>query len=165
MKEHKIFESNPTLKEVHLTSDGEAFYNDNDAKMHAKTLKDKSVELVVNPLSLEVITEDAYTDESETFNHLKTGDAIDKQMIGFEATADGSENVLVQTKTEGTPLVNLPELSVEGTQEEINTGGKAINIKETPEVTAPVVEPSKDEISEVNTPVVETPVATTKKGK
>lgn len=160
MKEHKIFESNPTLKEVHLTSDGEAFYNDNDAKMHAKTLKDKLVELVVNPLSLEVITEDVYTDESEIFNHLKTGEAIGEQMTGLEAKADGSENVLVQGKPEGTALVNLPELSIEDTQKGINTAEKTINSEETPEVTAPVVE-----LSEVNTAVVETPVATTKKGK
>lgn len=56
----KIFESNPNLKEVHMTSDGQCFYNDNDAKMHAKTLEDKAVELVMNPkfiAEMEVVDE------------------------------------------------------------------------------------------------------------
>lgn len=57
----KIFESNPNLKEVHMTSDGQCFYNDNDAKMHAKTLEDKAVELVMNPtflIDIEVVDEE-----------------------------------------------------------------------------------------------------------
>lgn len=57
----KIFESNPNLKEVHMTSDGQCFYNDNDAKMHAKTLEDKAVELVMNPkfiAEMEVVDEE-----------------------------------------------------------------------------------------------------------
>jgi hypothetical protein len=45
---HEIFETNPNLKEVHMTSDGECFYNENDAKMHAKSLEDKKVEIVFN---------------------------------------------------------------------------------------------------------------------
>lgn len=58
MKKHEIFKTNPNLKEVHITSDGQAFYNDSDAKLHAKSLKDKSVELIVNPDHIEVVTED-----------------------------------------------------------------------------------------------------------
>ena len=54
---HKIFESNPQLKQVHVTADGECFYNDSDAKMHAKSLEDKKVELVLNPDHLEVVGE------------------------------------------------------------------------------------------------------------
>jgi hypothetical protein len=57
----EIFKSNPNLKEVHMTSDGQCFYNDNDAKMHAKTLEDKAVELVMNPtflVDMEVADED-----------------------------------------------------------------------------------------------------------
>ena len=57
----KIFESNPNLKEVHMTSDGQCFYNDNDAKLHAKALEDKAVELVMNPkfiAEMEVVDEE-----------------------------------------------------------------------------------------------------------
>ncbi|WP_445720229.1 hypothetical protein [Flavobacterium sp.] len=57
----EIFKSNPNLKEVHMTSDGQCFYSDNDAKMHAKTLEDKAVELVMNPtflIDIEVVDEE-----------------------------------------------------------------------------------------------------------
>ena len=40
----KVFIENPSLKECFKTSDGQYFYNQNDAKNHAKTLEDKSVE-------------------------------------------------------------------------------------------------------------------------
>lgn len=41
-----LFASNKTLNEVHITSDGTAFYSASDAKNHARTLKDKTVESV-----------------------------------------------------------------------------------------------------------------------
>lgn len=46
---NQIFEINPNLKEVFMTSDGQCFYNENDAKMHGKALENKQVELVLNP--------------------------------------------------------------------------------------------------------------------
>lgn len=39
----KVFENNPNLKVYYKTSDGTAFYNESDAKLHAKTLDDKNV--------------------------------------------------------------------------------------------------------------------------
>lgn len=39
----KVFKNNPTLESYSKTSDGTAFYNPYDAKMHAKSLKDKSI--------------------------------------------------------------------------------------------------------------------------
>lgn len=41
-----IFKANPALEKFHQTSDGQAFYNDSDARLHAKTLKDKTVKVV-----------------------------------------------------------------------------------------------------------------------
>lgn len=41
-----LFATNKTLNEVHITSDGTAFYSVSDAKNHARTLKDKTVETV-----------------------------------------------------------------------------------------------------------------------
>lgn len=47
---HKIaqglFAANKTLNEVHITSDGTAFYSKSDANNHARTLKDKAVATV-----------------------------------------------------------------------------------------------------------------------
>ena len=37
-----IFEASPAMKEVHVASDGTAFYTLNDAKNYARTLKNKS---------------------------------------------------------------------------------------------------------------------------
>lgn len=70
MKE--VFEQNPNLEKVYATSDGECFYNDNDAKNHAKKLDVKTVEIVYNENILEVIDEEELTD-------------ADKEMAEFEA--------------------------------------------------------------------------------
>lgn len=47
---HKIaqdlFAANKVLPEVHITSDGTAFYSKSDANNHARTLKDKAVATV-----------------------------------------------------------------------------------------------------------------------
>ncbi len=41
---NKIFNENPELKEFYMTSDGQAFYQESDAKNHARGLEDKKVE-------------------------------------------------------------------------------------------------------------------------
>lgn len=41
-----IFKDNPALERFHQTSDGTPFFNDGDARNHAKTLKDKTVKVV-----------------------------------------------------------------------------------------------------------------------
>lgn len=68
----EVFEQNPNLKKVYCTSDGTPFYQENDAKNHAKTLKDKSVETVYNENLLEVIDDEELSDS-------------DKEMAEFEA--------------------------------------------------------------------------------
>ncbi len=45
-----IFEANPNLKKCYQTSDGEFFYNQSDAKLHASSLKGKKVETLSRPL-------------------------------------------------------------------------------------------------------------------
>lgn len=51
----EIFNTNPKLEKCFKTSDGEHFYNETDAKNHAKSLEDKHVEKLVNP---EFLTKD-----------------------------------------------------------------------------------------------------------
>lgn len=68
----EIFEQHPNLEKVYCTADGTPFYQENDAKNHAKTLKDKSVETVYNENLLEVIGEEDLSDS-------------DKEMAEFEA--------------------------------------------------------------------------------
>lgn len=60
---HEIFETNPNLEKVHVTSDNTPFYQENDAKNHAKSLKDKTVETVYNPKTLDVVESEELTGE------------------------------------------------------------------------------------------------------
>lgn len=60
---HEIFKSNPQLKKVFVTSDDTAFYQETDAKNHAKTLEDKTVEPIFNELELTVVDEEELTAE------------------------------------------------------------------------------------------------------
>ncbi|MGE4345936.1 MAG: hypothetical protein AB7D46_00835 [Flavobacteriaceae bacterium] len=53
----KVFKDNPKLDVYFKTSDGEAFYNENDAKNYAKKLKDKKVQRVVKGAVSETETE------------------------------------------------------------------------------------------------------------
>jgi len=82
MKNHEIFKTNPNLKEVHMTSDGQAFYNDNDAKMHAKTLEKKEVELVLNSKFLVDIEVDE-EEELETVDEPKLEDLTKSELVDF----------------------------------------------------------------------------------
>jgi len=59
----KIFDINPNLKAYYKTNDGTAFYTENDAKNHARGLKDKTVEKVRNIKNIEVQSEDVQSDD------------------------------------------------------------------------------------------------------
>lgn len=104
----KIFESNPNLKEVHMTSDGQCFYNDNDAKMHAKTLEDKAVELVMNP---KFIAEMEVVDEEELNNgDVKISDMKPAELVAF---AKEKFNVELKANTPKPTLVKQVEKLIE----------------------------------------------------
>lgn len=60
---NEIFKANPHLKKVFVTSDDTAFYQETDAKNHAKTLEDKTVEPLYNELELTVVDEEELTAE------------------------------------------------------------------------------------------------------
>lgn len=137
MKTHKIFESNPNLKEVHMTSDGESFYNDNDAKAHAKTLKDKSVELVVNASLIEVTTDD-----------------IDDEY--FDA---GLEAPKVETAKVDAPKVKAPKVETA----KVETPKVEAPKVETPKEEAPKVDAPKEETAKVDAPKVDAPKVETPK--
>ncbi|RTY93242.1 hypothetical protein EKM01_03845 [Flavobacterium sp. RSP46] len=82
---HKIFETNPDLKKAYITSDGTPFYQETDAKNHAKTLNDKSVEPIFNEKELQVVDEEELTDadlemaEFEAAEKLKADQEAERQ--------------------------------------------------------------------------------------
>ena len=128
---HKIFESNPQLKQVHLTADGECFYNDNDAKMHAKSLEDKKVELVLNPDHLEVVgeaIEEASQEEATTAAPATEEASKEEATTAAPATEEAS-------KEEGTTDAPATE---EASKEEVSTAAPAT------EKAPKVVKPSKN---------------------
>lgn len=45
----EIFKHHPNLKEAYKTSDGQHFYQEDRAKLHAKSLEDKKIEHLINP--------------------------------------------------------------------------------------------------------------------
>lgn len=51
----QVFKNNPALKVYYKTSDGTAFYNESDAKLHAKTLDDKKVEPIFKSVLEKVV--------------------------------------------------------------------------------------------------------------
>ena len=62
---NKIFKNNPELKEFYQTSDGQAFYTENAARTHARTLKNKSVILVEKSAETAAPVEDEKPEEVE----------------------------------------------------------------------------------------------------
>lgn len=77
---NEIFEQHPNLKKLYATANGEFFYQENDAKNHAKSLKDKAVEAVYNEKFLEVV------DEEEL-------DPADEELKAFEAAEKAKEEL------------------------------------------------------------------------
>lgn len=53
MKTDMIFKSHPHLDEYFTTSDGQAFFSENAATVHAKTLKNKAVKCVIKSAEME----------------------------------------------------------------------------------------------------------------
>ena len=78
-----VFENNPKLEKCFVTSDGQAFYQEGDAKNYAKSLEDKSVEVVLNPNLIDV-------------NYAEELSDLDKEMSAFEI----AENEAAKAKLE-----------------------------------------------------------------
>ena len=85
--EHEIFETNPQLEKVFVTTDGEAFYNDNDAKNHAKNLDDKGVKIIFNTDFLEVVVEKNVSED-------------DKALAEFEADEKAKAEKLAEDEAQ-----------------------------------------------------------------
>ena len=69
MEKNPVFEANPSLDCYFETADGGAFFTENAANNHAKTLKDKTVTSVQNTnpsideASLTIVSDDAKVEE------------------------------------------------------------------------------------------------------
>ena len=84
---NEVFEANPLLKQVYTTSDGENFYQENDAKNHAKSLEDKAVETIYNPTHLEVVGEEVVSDETSEMENFLAQEKLEAENAAKEAEA------------------------------------------------------------------------------
>lgn len=75
-----IFESNPNLEKCFSTSDGEHFYNENDAKNHAKSLEDKSVEPMYNPDFLQVVDAQELSEDELNMKEFDESEKMAKEL-------------------------------------------------------------------------------------
>jgi hypothetical protein len=98
---HEIFETNPALKKAYITSDGTPFYQETDAKNHAKTLKDKTVEPVYNEKELQVVDEEELTDAD------KEMEAFEAEEAAKEAKAQKEAEEVAQAEKESEAKVEL----------------------------------------------------------
>ena len=114
---NELFKTNPNLKEAFVTADGTAFYNNNDAKNHAKTLKDKTVETVYNPKELEVV--DAY-ELTEDEKELEDFESAEKEKEAKEAVAKALTDFDLETTKypEALKLFKALELTAENEKKE-----------------------------------------------
>lgn len=90
---NKIFKTNPGLKEAHRTSDGQFFYQETDAKNHAKTLTDKTVEHVVNELEMEVIDDEELTPEQIEMAAFEAAEKVKADEAALAAAAEFRMNL------------------------------------------------------------------------
>ena len=86
-----VFENNPKLEKCFVTSDGQAFYQEGDAKNYAKSLEDKSVEVVLNPNLIDVNDAEELSD-------------LDKEMSAFEIAENEAAKAKMEADAENEKL-------------------------------------------------------------
>lgn len=82
-----VFKNNPELKVYYKTADGTAFYTEPDARMHARSLSDKSVEPVYRSVieNVAVVLED---DSQKKLQDAVQADALSGMMSEDEKEAE-----------------------------------------------------------------------------
>ncbi|MEY4903234.1 MAG: hypothetical protein RLZZ292_1049 [Bacteroidota bacterium] len=85
---HDIFKTNPNLEKVFVTSDNEYFYQENDAKNHAKSLKDKSVETVYNAKTFEAIDDFESSEDDKELAEFEAAEKAKAESLKAEIKED-----------------------------------------------------------------------------
>ncbi len=96
----EIFTYNPTLEVVFVTSDEQFFYNENDAKAYAKSLKDKAIIELKNPNLHEEIEVD--------FEHVSE---VQESEIDSEVSIVDESEVNIEVPTVDEPILT-PEVTI-----------------------------------------------------
>lgn len=80
-----VFKQNPSLEKVYCTSDGTPFYQENDAKNHAKTLDNKTVETVYNESLLEVVDSEELSKEDQELAEFEAEEKAKEEQAAAKA--------------------------------------------------------------------------------
>lgn len=111
---NKIFEANPHLERVFTTADGEAFYNEPDARLHAKSLKDKTVTRVENPKKVGAAAQSATKDDEvreyamnakDTIAAIATAESLEE----LEAYKDDGRQTVIKALAAKITALNTPK--------------------------------------------------------
>jgi len=102
-----IFEANPNLKKYFKTSDGESFYKEGDANLHAKGLENRKVTPVFRPVkSPETDIElPKYKELIKEIKAAATTEAVDALIVEGE----NRKTVLTEAETRKTALKSTLE--------------------------------------------------------
>lgn len=93
-----IFENHPNLEKCFSTSDGEHFYNENDAKNHAKSLDDKTVEPVYNGAFLADATISELADEDLEAKAFAESKKMDQELENTKLVKENYKQLKVLVK-------------------------------------------------------------------
>lgn len=105
----QIFKSNPNLKEYFRTSDGIAFFTDNAARNHARSLENKTITTVKNNKQEKGAPETSKTEESainSQFNTEQSRSAAIEKVEGAPEVNAGDEKGTNNSSTEGAADAN-----------------------------------------------------------
>ena len=106
----EVFEQNPHLDKVYTTTDGECFYNENDAKNHAKNLEVKTVETVYNENFLEVVGAEELTEAEKEMAEFEAAEKAKEEQEAKEAAEEQAKAELAKSLADFDPeTVKYPE--------------------------------------------------------
>ncbi len=143
-KNDPVFKQNPKLEKYYSTSDGEAFYNDNDAKNHAKTLEVKTVETVFNPEFLEVIDEQMISEDEKALAEFEASELQTTLNAVKDVKAEGLESQETDLQENQTDDAgSISDEASAATEEVVTEETPKEEIASLADVTAPVVEAKK----------------------
>jgi hypothetical protein len=82
-----IFDANPSLKKYFKTSDGEPFYKEGDANLHAKSLEDRKVTPVFRPVEEPEndVELPKYNELMKAIKEAATAEAVDALIVEGES--------------------------------------------------------------------------------
>lgn len=112
---HDIFKRNPNLEVVYQTSDQQCFYHESDARNHAKTLENKSVETLKKGSAEEKPAQREYAlNAKDTIAKIRAVESLE----GLEEFADDERKSVIDAIVKRTEELSAPVEESTNTEED-----------------------------------------------